>query len=316
MAFDQYASAQQTADTAAARLARRLAALPTHWRIYAASSAVLHRASAVVGLLALGAAAAAFGLWRANTQPALGDAPPSLPAPRVISTERSPWPAPEAINQVLLDMDIERETAGLRWGATAMSVRDAEAGPPCVLCRREIELALSGGYEGLRQMIAQLLNRHPSLALNALDVQRVSASSDAIHARAQWVWMHAAKAHASAAIAMPQRSQIAPASADPFELPKPVRVKPRPVAPPSPPPPPVVVAPSAPALPFRFLGRVQGAQGQGADVAVFLSAGTSVLRVRAGDTLLGQYRVDAIEPGAIRFTYLPLGQQQSLLLRN
>lgn len=63
-----------------------------------------------------------------------------------------------------------------------------------------------------------------------------------------------------------------------------------------------VARPSAPPLPFRFVGRqwIEGRQ------EVFISAGDKVLIARAGEQLDGGFRIDAVEPGRILFTYLPL----------
>lgn len=77
-------------------------------------------------------------------------------------------------------------------------------------------------------------------------------------------------------------------------------------APPPPPPPP----PMAPPLPFTFFGRlIDGAQRQ-----VFLNQGERTVIVGAGDAIDGTYRVDRIEENAVHFTYLPLGQQQTLTI--
>lgn len=86
------------------------------------------------------------------------------------------------------------------------------------------------------------------------------------------------------------------------------------VAPPPPPPrPAVVVAPSAPPLPFAFLG----SYARGADKPVFfLTRGEVVLDVRAGDSIDNVYRVEGVENGSLVFTYQPLKQRQSLFVGN
>ena len=79
------------------------------------------------------------------------------------------------------------------------------------------------------------------------------------------------------------------------------------IAPPPPepvPPPP----PQAPPLPFRFLGLWQE-QGR---TAVFVSDGPRNLIMKAGDTVDGHYKVEAIGHGAVRLVYLPLNQIQTL----
>ena len=69
-------------------------------------------------------------------------------------------------------------------------------------------------------------------------------------------------------------------------------------------------APAAPALPFSYLGR----QSQGNQWAVFLAEGEKVLVVQAHGLIDSRYRVDAISPTAVSFTYLPLNLTQQLLI--
>ena len=82
------------------------------------------------------------------------------------------------------------------------------------------------------------------------------------------------------------------------------------VAPPPPPPqkfaPPV---PTAPALPYTFLGSYARA---GEPAVFFLVKGDRIFDARIGDVLDKQYSVDAAENGQLRLTYLPLGIKQSL----
>ena len=87
------------------------------------------------------------------------------------------------------------------------------------------------------------------------------------------------------------------------------------VAPPPPPPPPPVAAapppaPTAPPLPFAFMGsyRPDGA----ATPTYFLTAGDRVYDVKIGDTLDNTYSVDGIKSGQLLLTYKPLKIQQSL----
>ena len=83
-----------------------------------------------------------------------------------------------------------------------------------------------------------------------------------------------------------------------------------------PPPPPAPVAeapeppPRAPALPYRYLGRME----EDGRVVAFLAEGTQPVPrvVRQGD-LLPNHRVDEITPQGMRLTYLPLNETQRLL---
>lgn len=84
--------------------------------------------------------------------------------------------------------------------------------------------------------------------------------------------------------------------------------------PPPPPPRPVAAVqdlapPSAPPLPFRYLGRME----DGGRITVFLGEGAQTVRVvRQGDQL-SDYRIDEISAQGMRLTYLPLQQPQQLL---
>ncbi len=76
------------------------------------------------------------------------------------------------------------------------------------------------------------------------------------------------------------------------------------------PPPPVaqaVAAPTAPPLPFKYLGKVLE---EGAVVA-FVSEGARTHLLRKGDAL-PPYRVDNITPQEATLTYLPLNETQRL----
>ena len=85
------------------------------------------------------------------------------------------------------------------------------------------------------------------------------------------------------------------------------------VAPPPPPPAPVVhqapPVPTAPPLPFAFMGSYQ-AEGGGS--TYFLTSGDRVYDVKIGDTLNNTYSVDGVKSGQLLLTYMPLKIQQSL----
>lgn len=68
--------------------------------------------------------------------------------------------------------------------------------------------------------------------------------------------------------------------------------------------------PTAPPLPFAYLGKVI----EDGKLSVFLARGGENLSVSPGDTIGGEYRVDAVTESEIRFTYLPLRTKQSLPL--
>ncbi|WAB90361.1 secretion system X translation initiation factor [Pseudomonas citronellolis] len=68
--------------------------------------------------------------------------------------------------------------------------------------------------------------------------------------------------------------------------------------------------PGAPALPFQFLGRMDGAEQR----QVFLREGERVLIVRNGDVIDDTYRVERIADDRLTLVYLPLKVAQSLVM--
>lgn len=110
---------------------------------------------------------------------------------------------------------------------------------------------------------------------------------------------------ASAAVAWPEAS-AASAEAAPQEAAgiNPFRSKSWYVAPPPPP----VPKPTAPPLPFRFVGRVV----EDGETRVFLAQQNRYLIVRAGDVINATYGVEAIDERSVHFIYLPLQEAQTL----
>lgn len=78
------------------------------------------------------------------------------------------------------------------------------------------------------------------------------------------------------------------------------------VAPPPPPPP----KPSAPPLPFKYIGKTVD-EGR---ITVFLAREGRNLIVKAGDTVDGTYAVEEIGNGRVVFVYHPLKEQQILAI--
>ena len=68
--------------------------------------------------------------------------------------------------------------------------------------------------------------------------------------------------------------------------------------------------PPAPPLPFKFLGHMVE-QGK---PAYFLQYGERALVLRPGETVDQLYSFDSAGAGALSFTYLPLKQQQTLIV--
>lgn len=66
--------------------------------------------------------------------------------------------------------------------------------------------------------------------------------------------------------------------------------------------------PTAPALPFVFMGQMS----DGGQQTYFLRHGDQGIVVQVGDTVLNQYRVEAVEGNKLVLRYLPLNELQSL----
>jgi hypothetical protein len=80
-----------------------------------------------------------------------------------------------------------------------------------------------------------------------------------------------------------------------------------PPPPPKPLPPP---PPSAPPLPFAFMGKLV----EDGQLTVFLTKQERNYVVKAGDTLDGMYKVEAVTPTMLTLVYLPLNIKQTLMI--
>jgi hypothetical protein len=86
---------------------------------------------------------------------------------------------------------------------------------------------------------------------------------------------------------------------------------------PPPPPPPVKLEPppkpTAPPLPFSFMGRYDDYEGP---PVIMLVRGDRLYTVSEGDSIDGTYRVERVENGQVELTYLPLQERQMLQIGN
>jgi hypothetical protein len=71
---------------------------------------------------------------------------------------------------------------------------------------------------------------------------------------------------------------------------------------------PALAAPQAPALPFRYVGRLL----QNGKAEVLLMRGVVLYSLAEGDEIDGEYRLERISAAKIRFTYLPNRMTQEL----
>lgn len=85
--------------------------------------------------------------------------------------------------------------------------------------------------------------------------------------------------------------------------------------PPPPPPPPKALpppAPTAPPMPFSYLGLYEGGSGK----VIMLVRGDHIYTVGVGDVIDNTYRVDRVDQGTVEMTYLPLNIKQSISTGN
>lgn len=85
------------------------------------------------------------------------------------------------------------------------------------------------------------------------------------------------------------------------------------VIPPSPPT--TNTVPSAPPLPFTFIGLIVGNEISGGKTVAFLNQGNRAITVSEGDAIGVNYKVEAILENRIDFLYVPLGTRQSLTIQ-
>ncbi|WP_034303817.1 hypothetical protein [Herbaspirillum sp. RV1423] len=79
--------------------------------------------------------------------------------------------------------------------------------------------------------------------------------------------------------------------------------------PPPPPPPQPPPKPTAPPLPFSYVGKLEE---DGENWTIYLSKGTESFVIKKGDTFDNSYRFDGVENGNLIIQYLPMGIRQTL----
>lgn len=103
-----------------------------------------------------------------------------------------------------------------------------------------------------------------------------------------------------------EKRSVGDAFKNSWDAPRPPPV--RPVQPVELPPPPPVVIPTAPPIPFTYLGRY----GDTASRTIILAKGEKVYTVSVGDVIENTYRIERFSAGMINLTYLPLSIEQHL----
>jgi len=102
---------------------------------------------------------------------------------------------------------------------------------------------------------------------------------------------------------IPARSTLGRIASDPFSAHSWLPPAKHSAAAAAPPPPPV-----APPLPFRFAGQFYRESG----AEVYLAKGEDIFPVKEGDSLEGQYKVEAVTPSEVRFLHVPSGTTQTM----
>ncbi len=123
---------------------------------------------------------------------------------------------------------------------------------------------------------------------------------------------------AAEATGWPLRQPSTPAQGDLFALRTPPAPPPEPPppVPPPPPPPPTPAPPAAPVEPPVPLPPLQviGSWAGGGAPSVFLAGPNGTLQGKAGDVLLGDYRIESIQAGSVSLKHLPTGRPLSLVV--
>jgi hypothetical protein len=180
------------------------------------------------------------------------------------------------------------------------------------LLRYQVNVPLRADYVHLHAWLSQVMNALPNAALDDLTLKRDNAGLEALDARMHFTVNFRAPS-AAAEGAHRSASDTAAVAAHPPSAPRlhhsrsnPFSVQSwlPPVAPVKAPLPP---APSAPPLPFTYLGKMQ----DGPVITVFVSQGGRNHVLHNGDNLAG-YRVEDITPTDMTFVYLPLNEKQRL----
>lgn len=175
----------------------------------------------------------------------------------------------------------------------------------------QVTQPLRSGYPGIRRYAEAVLRNTPNASLDQIQVRRDGVAQADVQARLKWsLWLPLDAASATAAgapsltprgdlIAPPAGGRL-PAAGDLFlthswaPVVKPVVLPP--------------VAPTAPPLPYTYLGK----KLENGEWEVYLARGERTLVARQGMRLDAEYQVDGVAPPVLTLTYLPLGLTQTL----
>ena len=226
-------------------------------------------------------------------------------------------PSRSDMPEVLRQLFDEARRARLSVDTARYEVSGAKSGG---LVRYQIAFPIVGPYPQIRAFLDSTLASMPAVAVTDLLLERKSVSNAEVEAQVRMT-AHAAGpgttelSGGGAAIALTGHATsdrvVARAYAAALFAPHSWYVRP----PPPPPPPPLVEPPlpepSAPALPYTFVGSF----APGGDAPVFfLSRGDRMIDARVGDRLDGVYQLESATGGQLVFVYLPLHIRQTLAI--
>jgi hypothetical protein len=191
-------------------------------------------------------------------------------------------------------------------------VRETHSGG---VVRTHVTFPVTGPYPQIRRFLDTMLATMPAVALSQLALERKAISEGEVEAQLQ-VTIYTAAAGGGAPAASPPGAE---ARAAPGRVVPPAHaaalfaqhtwavIVPVKLAPPPPPPPPP--EPTAPPLPFTFVGSYGPA---GAAPVYFLARGDAVVDAHVGDKLDGVWLLESADGAQLVFLYLPLNLRQTI----
>jgi hypothetical protein len=185
----------------------------------------------------------------------------------------------------------------------------------------QVSQSLRASYPQLRRYVEAVLRAIPNASLDQVSARRDNVGQSQLDVRLRWSlwtqrpaaagespWPGAARADAALALVRPERlsaaTQGASTPAGPARDLFAARSWTPPPAPSADTPP---APPTAPPLPFRFLGK----KLEGESWEIYLARGEQTFIARTGQVIENEWRVDSIAPPILNLTYLPLGLHQT-----
>jgi len=245
-----------------------------------------------------------------------GPALPALPA-------RTDMPA------ILRQLFGEATQAHLAVDTGKYEIKEAKSG---AVVRYHLAFPVLGPYPQIREFVDAVLSKMPAVALSDLQLERKSIGEGRVEAQIRMTVYTVETGQGVRSTPGRTDAELAQTSAQPrtpealpvsdrvvapeyasalfaphsWYVPPPRRPPPPPAPPVQQPPPP---APTAPPLPYAFVGSYAS---EGGHPVFFLSRGDRVIDARVGDRLDGVYQFESATDGQLVFIYLPLNIRQTI----